>query len=188
MAYESIADIEKQFKRRIAEASEEELPSIKLELAEAKVDFMSQRESARALEDAKRRAFEQFPRAKDFSDLVRGGTAEEIEAEAKKIHDRMESLAPAQPQPEPQQPDPATMAYGQSGVGGAGNPPPASNRQRELFDKMKGIGGGRRRNMSAAESEEYIRMRLPQVLKVTKDNPGVPIGLGRGANQREVLK
>lgn len=193
MDYESLADIDKAFKRRIAEASEADLPGIKLELSEAKLEFMTQREAARSLADARRSILDQYPRAKDFEDLVQGSSPEEIEAQAKKLHERLESLVPQatppQATPEPARgPDPATMAYGQPGVGGAAVPPPASDRQRELFQKMRGVGGGKSRNMSKAESEEYIRTRLPQVLAVTKANPGVPVGLGRGVNSREALK
>lgn len=193
MSYASLADIDKEFKSKIAAASDEELPAIKLELAEAKLGFMEQRDQARSLDDARRQAIEKYPKAKEFADMIQGDSAEAIEAKAKLIQDRLDAIMPAvppttDPTPPPPAQDPALLQYGQPGVGGAGVPPVQADRQKELFLKMKGTGGGKRRNMSAAESEEYIRMRLPQVLAQTKANPGTPIGLGRGISPREAMK
>jgi hypothetical protein len=188
MSYASIADIDKEFKARIAAADEAALPAVQLELSNAKLAFYEQQAQARALDDAKRVAFEKYPKAKEFADFVRGDSAEAIEAEAKKVHDRLEAMAPTPPPNPVPPPDPAVLQYGEPGVGGTSVPPAQSDRQKELFRKMVGTGGGKRRNMSAAESEEYVRMRLPQVLAETRKSPGVPIGLGRGVNAREALK
>lgn len=196
MGYESLSDIDKAFKRRLAEAADAEVPAIERELADAKVEFLSGQLQARELQDARRAALDKFPHAKEWEDMITGATAAEIEASAQKIHERMEKF---QPQGEPQQqapqtpqaprtPDPATQAYGQPGVGGAGAPSPGPDREKELEGKLIGVGGGQGRNITRNESSELFRMRAKRALAIALQEKGTPVGLGRGVNPRQALK
>lgn len=195
--YESISALEKEFKARIAKAEEGEVQAIEREMADAKVEFLSAQIQARDLQDARRAAVQKYPFAADWAEELRGNTAEEIEAHAAKIHERMEKFqtqraedggqpTPQQQQPDPNQPDPAVMAYGQPGVGGQGAPAPAPDRERELFHKLVGSGGGKNRNMTAAEASEYQRLRAARALDMALKNKGVPVGLGGNAGASRV--
>lgn len=193
--YESMAELERDFKKRIAGAEDAAVPGIEREMADAKVEFLSAQIAARELQDARRAAIQKYPAAADWEDELRGETAEQIEAHAAKIHERMAKFqeqrsedgqqAPPQQQA-PEQPDPAVMAYGQPGVGGQGAPAPAPDRERELYHKVIGSGGGKNRNVTGAEAAEYQRMRMARALDLALKNKGVPIGLGGNADRRKV--
>lgn len=85
-------------------------------------------------------------------------------------------------------PDEAVMSYGGPAVGGGyggsglrGDSSQMRDRERELFTKLVGTGGGRDRDMSARESLEYQRLRMRRALDLAIKNPGMKVGMGRGA-------
>src|SRR5438552_13964579 len=89
---ESVDDLDKVFKKAIAKADEADEPSVRQEWSEAKAAFWERRASAQALQVAKRDALDKYPLAREFSDDIRGNSPAEIEAAAKRFHERMEKV------------------------------------------------------------------------------------------------
>src|SRR5206468_6672294 len=89
---ENVEDLDKPYKKAIARADEEEEPAIRLQWAESKSEFYQRRSQAAELSAARLQALEKYPLAKDFADDVRGSSASEIEASAKRFHERVEKL------------------------------------------------------------------------------------------------
>jgi hypothetical protein len=89
---ESVEDLDKVFKKALARADEADEPSVRAEWSEAKSTFWQRRAETQALAGAKRDALDKYPLAKEFADDIRGNTAAEIEAAAKRFHERMEKV------------------------------------------------------------------------------------------------
>jgi hypothetical protein len=90
---EQVEDLDKPFKKALAKAEEAEEPAIRLEWAEAKGTFYQKQSERTAIQAARDSALVKYPRIKGWEDEVRGGTAAEIEASAKRINDRLEANA-----------------------------------------------------------------------------------------------
>lgn len=86
---ESVEDLDKVFKKALARADEADEPKVRAEWSEAKASFWERKASTQALQVAKRDALDKFPLIKGWEDEVRGNSAAEIEASAKRISDRL---------------------------------------------------------------------------------------------------
>lgn len=124
--YKSMEEIDRAFKKRLAEAEEADVPTVRAELAEAKMNLMAAQLQANTLAAAKRDAIAEFPLAKDFEDMVTGDTPEAIKASAQKIHERLKPLAEAAAPAQERQA--AQQAYGAPSGGSGGNAPIAGQR------------------------------------------------------------
>src|ERR1700682_4024968 len=89
---DGVEDLDKIYKKALARAEDADEPAIRQEWAEAKSTFWERRAQAQSLQVAKRDALDKFPRAKGWEDDIRGNTPQEIEASAKRIHDRLEAV------------------------------------------------------------------------------------------------
>jgi len=89
---EGVEDLDKVFKKALARAEEADEAEIRQQWSESKAQFWERRAQAQSLQVAKRDALDKFPLAKDFADDIRGNTPQEIEAQAKRFHERMEKV------------------------------------------------------------------------------------------------
>ena len=126
---EGVEDLDKIYKKALARAEDAEEPAIRQEWAEAKSTFWERRAQTQALQVAKRDALDKFPLAKEFADDIKGNSPGEIEAAAKRFHDRMEKVtkdaeaakaAAEQAQADARQQ--AQQGYGQPVGAGGGTP------------------------------------------------------------------
>jgi|SRR5215469_1812873 len=91
--YQSVEDIEREFESRIrAEEDPVAKADLRVELAQAKIDFRGQEAQDRMKDAWRRLAMTEFPQAAKFPELLHGETEEEIRISAKEVSDRLESL------------------------------------------------------------------------------------------------
>ena len=88
--FETIEELDKVYRRRINQATEEDEPEVKNEYLEASALFWKAQAGRAALDKAKVEALDKFPFAKQFPDLVSGNSPEEITNSAKRVHERWE--------------------------------------------------------------------------------------------------
>jgi hypothetical protein len=147
---EGVEDLDKIYKKALARAEDADEPAIRQEWAEAKSTFWERRAQTQALQVAKRDALDKFPRAKGWEDDIRGNTPAEIEAAAKRIHDRLEAVS--------KESDDAKAAAAKLEAD-------ATAQARQQYGDPAGAGGGRpsRPAVSNFEAdEEYVMNRLQQ--------------------------
>lgn len=150
---EAVEDLDKPFKKALSRAEDTDEPGIRLEWAEAKSEFYARRAARAELTAAKMSALEKYPLAKEFAEDIRGSSAAEIEASAKRFHDRLEKMQGEQAAAKKQAEDKeaadraaAQAAYGTPVGAGAGTPiPPALEdmeavKQRAWGRLSKGMG------------------------------------------------
>lgn len=145
---ESVEDLDKIFKKAISRAEEADEPEIRQQWSESKASFWERRASVQALAVAKRDALDKYPLAKEFADDIKGASAGEIEAAAKRFHERMERV---------------TKDAEAAKVKAEEEAADAKQQAIQQYGAPVGAGGGTpaRPAVSSFEAdEEYIRNRL----------------------------
>jgi len=179
---EGVEDLDKVFKKALARAEEADEPEIRQQWSESKAQFWERRAQAQALQVAKRDALDKFPLAKDFADDIRGNTPQEIEAQAKRFHERMEKLtadAAAAKQKaeeaETQAKQQAQQQYGQPASAGGGTPARPSLedndalKERVLTRLQK--GQGLQDSQGKMDSIRYQNLRFAEGVEASIRNP-----------------
>jgi len=193
---ESVDDIVKVFKKAIARADPEDEAGLHQQEAEAKAEFWERRASTQALQVAKRDAVDKYPRIKGWEDELRGATAAEIEAAAKRINDRLEANAKeatdakataAQTQQDIQQQ--AQQAYGQPAAGGGGSVARPANDMTAKEEAIQRVhaklqkGEGLQRGGDKMDVQIMGNERLRQAIDFQRE-PHPELGLGVGGSYR----
>lgn len=179
---ESVEDLDKIFKKAISRAEEADEPGVRAEWSEAKASFWERRAQAQSLQVAKRDALDKYPLARDFSDDIRGGSAAEIEASAKRFHERMEKVTAdadaAKAAAEKATADAKAAAqqqYGQPVGAGGGTPSrPALEDNEALKERvLKRLqrGEGLQDSQGKMDSVRYQNLRLAEGIEASITNP-----------------
>ncbi len=195
--FDTIDDVDIAFKKALRKAPDEEAEAqVRAEWQEAKTAFWQNQSQKQALAVAKRDALDKYPLAKEFSDDIRGNSPTEIEAAAKRFHERMEKVTKdadeAKAAAQKAEEDARAQARSQYGVpaaagGGAPSPPatdPASKEaaiQRVHAKLARGEGLQR-----GADKMDVITMgneRLRQAIDFQRE-PHPELGLGMGGSYR----
>jgi hypothetical protein len=197
-AVEDVESLDKIFKKAIAKADEADEAEIRTQWSESKAQFWERKAQTAALDVARRNALDKYPLAKEFAEDIRGTSPAEIEAQAKRFHERMEKVtkdaedakAAAQKAEEDARAQ-ALQQYGRPAGAGAGSPtPPATDPlskeaaiQRVHAKLQRGEGMQR-----GADKMDVITManeRLRQAIDFQREpHPDLGIGVG-GSYRRE---
>src|SRR5437016_831197 len=144
--FDDIEALDKAFKKAIAKADDADETELRLAHANARADFYEIRSQRAALDVAKRDALDKYPLAKEFADDITGRTPDEIEAKAKRIHEKLEQMVgqktAAQQAAEAQELaniDGARSAYGQPAATGAGGSPPPAPQMTARQEAIKRV-------------------------------------------------
>jgi hypothetical protein len=168
---EGVEDLDKPFKKALARAEDDAEPGIRLEWAEAKSQFYERRAAKAELTAAKMSALEKYPLAKDFAEDIRGSSAQEIEASAKRFHDRIEKMQGEQAAAKQKAADDeaaqraaAQAAYGSPVAAGGGTPIPPAVEDIEAVKQRTwqrlGKGMGMQDSQSKLDFPRFASVRL----------------------------
>lgn len=128
--YNSVEELEEDFRRRIDAVDDPvEKADLRVEKANAMVDFRQQVAMGRELDAYKRLAMVEYPNAAKFPELISGNTEEEIRQSAKDVHERVTSLSDRTADMssfERFRQDAQQNPYGRPGVLGGGSNPGSS--------------------------------------------------------------
>jgi hypothetical protein len=154
-AFDSVEAIRKHFGKLIKDAEEGDQPALKLQQAEAIAEFSDARAAAADRKAWVREAIDKFPGAKDFPELVTGTTAEEIEASAEKVQERVQKLAATNTADD----EGARKLYGDPIAPGTGTPPGPRKSDDEVFiaDFQKRWNGNNANGGEGVTKEEVNR-------------------------------
>ena len=195
---ESVEDVTKIYKKALARAEEADEPAIRIEMAEAQGQFWQNQAQKQSLAVAKRDALDKYPLAKEWADDIKGSTAAEIEAQAKRFHERMEKVTAEATATKAQQQQnqeeiaaSAQQRYGQPAAGGGGSASrpadpdltiaqAATQRIRERLQRGEGLQRSRDRmdvNLMAAQ-------RLREAVEFQREaHPELGLGIGGSFKQ-----
>lgn len=177
--YQSVEEIERDFERRI---QNEDDPlgkaDLRVELAQAKIDFRGEEARGRLVEAWRRLAMSEYPLAAKFPQLITGETEEEIMQSAKAAAEGLATL-----QNQTSTPDVLdqfqTQLYGR-GSGSGGNGPttgaiassgPDRNEERwawkwaENFNDAPRDAYGQRMGISGRDADRFANYRFVTQLK-----------------------
>ena len=179
---EEVADLDKIYKKAIAKAEDDEEAAIRAEWSERKAEFWERRASAAALDVAKRNALDKYPLAKEFAEDIRGGSAAEIEAQAKRFHERMEKASKAADEAEAARVKAeadakaaAQQQYGQPVGAGGGTPSrPALEDNEALKQRVRdklARGEGLQRAGDRMDSTRFQNLRFAEGVEAAITNP-----------------
>lgn len=179
---ENVEDLDKPFKKAISRAEEEEEPAIRLQWAESKTEFYQRRADKAELSVARTAALEKYPLAKDFADDVRGASASEIEASAKRFHERVEKLQGEQTKAkqkaaddEAEQRAQAQQQYGSPVGAGGGTPIPPALEDAEAIKQRTWAklrdGKGMQDAQSKMDFPRFASQRLREGVEQSQNNP-----------------
>jgi hypothetical protein len=194
---EGVEDLDKIFKKALARAEDADEPAIRQEWAESKATFYERRAQAAELRSAKRDALDKYPLAKEWADDIKGGTAAEIEAQAKRFHERMEKVTAdavaAKEQTQQTRQDiqqQAQQQYGQPAAGGGGaiaHPnseltvaQAATQRVRDRLSKGEGL----QRSGDKMDVNLMAAHRLREAVEFQREaHPELGLGIGGSFKQ-----
>lgn len=179
---ETVDDLDKVFKKAISRAEEADEPSVRLEWAEAKSEFYQRRSQAAEISVARSAALEKYPLAKEFAEDVRGVTPQEIEASAKRFHDRVVKLQGEQVtakekavEDEAAQRALAQQQYGAPAGAGTGTPIPPLLEPHEALERRihqrLADGKGLQDSQSKLDVARWVPDRLRAGIIQSQTNP-----------------
>src|SRR6266480_187486 len=146
---EGVEDLDRVFKKALAKADDEVAESeIRSQWSESKAEFWQRRANAQSLQVAKRDALDKYPLAKEFADDIKGSSPAEIEASAKRFHERMEKV---------------TKDADEKKVAAEKELEDAKQQALQQYGQPAGAGGGtpsRPAQQSFEADDEYIQKRL----------------------------
>jgi hypothetical protein len=193
---EGVEDLDKIFKKALARAEDADEPEIRQQWSDTKAQFWQRKSERAELDVAKRSALDKYPLAKDFAEDIKGGSAAEIEASAKRFHDRVEGLTKAatdakataaQTQQEIQQQ--AQQAYGSPAAGGGGSQARPTNDMTAKEEAIQRVhaklqkGEGMQRGGDKMDVITMGNERLRQAIDFQRE-PHPELGLGVGGSYR----
>ena len=195
--FDTIDDVDIAFKKALRKAPDEEAEAtVRAEWSDAKAAFWQNQSQKQSLAVAKRDAVDKFPRIKGWEDELRGSTAAEIEAAAKRINDRLEANAKeatdAKQQAQQTQQDiqqQAQQQYGSPAAGGGGSVARPAN---DLTAKQEAIqrvhaklqrGEGLQRGGDKMDVITMANERLREAIDFQRE-PHPELGLGVGGSYR----
>ena len=147
--FDSIEDVEVHFKKLLRKAPDEEAEAIvRTEWSEGKIAFWQNQSQRQALAVAKRDALDKYPLAKEFADDIKGSSPAEIEASAKRFHERMEKV---------------TKDADEKKIAAEKELEDAKQQALQQYGQPAGAGGGtpsRPAQQSFEADDEYIQKRL----------------------------
>ena len=203
--FDDIEALDKAFKKAIAKADDADETELRIAHANARADFYEIRNKRAALDVAKRDALDRYPLAKEFADDITGRTVEEIEAKAKRMHEKLEQMVgqrtAAQQADQAQELatiEGARAAYGQPAAAGGGAATPTSPqltareeaiaRVHARLQNGEGLQGGRGKQDVNIMSTERLRQAIDFQ---TQPHPELGLGVGgsykgEGPNDRRV--
>ena len=194
---EGVEDLDKIFKKALARAEEADEPDIRQQWSESKAQFFERRAQAAELRSAKRDALDKYPLAKEWADDIKGSSAAEIEAQAKRFHERMEKVTAdataAKQQTQQTQQDiqqQARTQYGDPAAGGGGSvahpnseltfAQAATQRVRDRLQRGEGL----QRSSDKMDINLMAADRLREAIQFQREpHPELGIGLGGSFKQ-----
>ena len=193
---EGVEDLDKIFKKALARAEDVDEPEIRQQWSESKAQFFEKRAQVAELRSARRDALDKYPLAKEFADDIKGNSPTEIEASAKRFHDRVESLTKAatdakataaQSQQDIQAQ--AQQAYGSPAAGGGGSVARPTNDMTAKEEAIQRVhaklqkGEGLQRGGDKMDVQIMGNERLRQAIDFQRE-PHPELGLGVGGSYR----
>lgn len=181
--FETVEELDKVYKRRIAQAADDEEAEVKEEYLNAKAAFWQAQAGKAALEAARIKAIEQFPLAKGFEDLVVGDTPEAILNAAKRVHERFEqtkkdedAARTAAEEAAAAEQAAARAAYGgpAGGGGGATGAAPAATGAEEINKRVMARlerGDGMQDSQSRMDVARWMPGRVAEAVHASINNP-----------------
>lgn len=180
--FDTVEELDKWFKKQIAKADEADEGELRLQAAEARGSFYELQAAKANLAVAKRDALDKYPLAKEFAEDIKGSTPAEIEATAKRFHERMEkatadSTAAKQAAADKEAADKlaAQQGYGQPAAAGGGTPQPVQvGLQQALEQKIHGklaMGSGMQDAGSKMEVSRWVPGRIAEAVDQSIRNP-----------------
>jgi hypothetical protein len=171
--YQSVQDIETDFERRIQNEDDPLAKAdLRVELAQAKIDFRNEESQIKLVDTWRRLALVEYPAAGKFPELVTGNTEEQIMLSAKEAADRVNSL--------------------QTQAQGGGNAfDQVRDRAAELYGRGSGSGGigGGTNTMTGGVSPDRGEERwAQQFAEHFNDAPRDAYGMRLGVNPRDVTR
>jgi hypothetical protein len=181
--FDTIDDVDIAFKKALRKAPDEEAEAtVRAEWQEAKTSFWQSQAQKQQLAGAKRDALDKYPLAKDFAEDIRGNSPAEIEASAKRFHERAEKYvkdaeaakaAAEQAQADARQQ--AQQTYGQPTAAGGGSPsrPAVSNYEADekyIMDKLA-AGDGLQGAKDRLVQQRWQAGRIARGIEAAIQNP-----------------
>jgi len=174
--YSTLEELERDFEQKLAGVDDPaDKADIRVQMAEAKIDFRRAESEARMVDAWRRLALLENPAAAKFPELVVGASEEEIRNSAKEVATRVQSLAAREMGPSAfdQVREQANDLYGRAGAGGTGpgsQAPttyvPAGRAEErwaqqfaERFNDAPKDMYGMRTGIQPAEVDRYVRAR-----------------------------
>src|SRR6266581_1313658 len=147
--FDSIEDVDVHFKKLLRKAPDEEAEAtVRTEWSEGKIAFWQNQSQRQALAVAKRDALDKYPLAKEFADDIKGASPAEIEASAKRFHERMEKV---------------TKDADEKKIAAEKELEEAKQQALQQYGQPAGAGGGtpsRPAQQSFEADDEYIQKKL----------------------------
>src|SRR6266702_136468 len=147
--FDSIEDVDVHFKKLLRKAPDEEAEAtVRTEWNEGKIAFWQNQSQRQALAVAKRDALDKYPLAKEFADDIKGSSPAEIEASAKRFHERMEKV---------------TKDADEKKIAAEKELEDAKQQALQQYGQPAGAGGGtpsRPAQQSFEADDEYIQKKL----------------------------
>lgn len=179
---ETVDDLDKVFKKAISRAEEADEPAVRLEWAEAKSEFYQRRSEKAELNVARQAALDKYPLARDFAEDVRGATPQEIEASAKRFHERVEKLQGEKTAAQQKAVDDdaaqralAQQQYGTPAAAGTGTPIPPLLEPHEALERRihqrLADGKGLQDSQSRMDVARWVPDRLRAGIIQSQSNP-----------------
>jgi hypothetical protein len=179
---ESVEDLDKQYKKALARADESDEPALRLEWAERKGEFYERRAAKAELAVAKTAALEKYPLARNFAEDIRGSSASEIEAAAKRFHERVEKIQGEQTAAKQKAVDDEAAAraaaqqqYGAPAAAGGGTPLPPAVEDMEAIKqrtwKKLVEGRGMQDAQSKLDFPRFASTRLREGVIASQTSP-----------------
>lgn len=193
--FDDVEALDKAYKKAIAKADEAEESQLRLDHANARAQFFELRSQRAALDVALRDALDKYPLAKEFREDIRGNSPAEVEANAKRIHERLEAMVgqktAAQQAAEAQEVanrQAAASAYGQPAAATGGQQPatnPLSTREEAIARVQAKLARGEGLQKAADKMDVITASteRLRQAIDF-QAQPHPELGLGIGGSYK----
>jgi hypothetical protein len=194
---ESVEDLDKVFKKAISRAEEADEPAVRQEWSEAKSTFWQRKAEQQLLAGAKRDALDKYPLAKEFADDIKGNSPTEIEAVAKRFHERMEKVTKDADdakalavKAEADAKAAATAGYGAPVGAGGGTPSrPAAKGWEELDQRIQdrlAKGDGMQDSQGKMDVARWIPRRVAEAVDASIHNPSYRSFSRQSADDKKV--
>ncbi len=154
--FESLEALDKYYKKAIKDAGDDAdaVKGLELEQREARADLREVLAQRRELDAHRTQAIAAAGIPADFAEFVTGNSAEEIDASAAKIKERVGKLTANAGD------GAGAAAYGDPAANGAGAPPPPQLSPSRKFEEDFANRYNNREQVSKAEIDKFVQQRL----------------------------